>query len=145
MERKLVPFVKWNPGVIPDQNLVENVNWSQIKSILRNVDRRKAICCFLTRSLPKITTKMTSFIGMNEQAISSPLWTPATGVIQSKHFFEAMSILESHSNDSKNNHCFLANEKSSTSCSKRLCSKGFGEMRTMCRRRSSRLWPLTNL
>ena len=98
---------------------------------------------FLTRTLPKITTRMTSFISMNEQAISIPPWVPEIGVITLDHFIEAMNNLESHSNDKKIIINFLAKKKISPSCSKRLYSKVFGKMRTMSHRKASRCWSLT--
>ena len=89
------------------------------------MDRRKAIGYFLTRTLSKITTKMTSLISMNEKEVPIPPWVPKAGVTPSNHFIVAMNILESHSNDTKNHHHFLSEEEKQSIMLENALFQGF--------------------
>ena len=70
---------------------------------------------------------MTSFISMNEKEVLYLPWVPLKGVIPSGHFIEAMSILESHSNDSKIHHRFLSEEEKQSIMLENALFQGFWE------------------
>ena len=115
------------PGVTTESQVIENSHISQIKSILKECDRKKPIHYFLTKTIPRFLSKTNLWLSQNLDNLTSTPLNP-NGPIPGSLLMEACNLRELWSVHSANAHFHvLDSHQKSMLVKERALFKGFFE------------------